>query len=217
MNLNLGDKPSDLHKSYLFTTEKMLLPSVETIERTFTALEPDDLTTIGKNLMKMSGQILDQFREWHGFDASKTFSAPTMVQNYRVTGDGLMATMGLVNRRHPLSFMIVDRNTFWVPLDILAGTGTETKPGVCTPMQIVDFLGGKRWQQILTDKLKIVSVVYDAWARHANTPDDRVQKEDEIGSSSPADDRSGAPFPHNATAISALRPLINRLIARVSG
>ncbi|TAX30755.1 MULTISPECIES: hypothetical protein [Rhizobium] len=217
MNQYLVDKPTDPHKSYLFTTERLLLPSGGPMERALAALEPDDLTEIGSSLMEMSDQILDQFRERQDGNPGRTFWAPTLVQNFHVTDEGLIATMGLVNRTHPLSFTVVDRNTFWVPLDILAGTGTEKKIGASTSEQIVDFLGSKRWKQMLTNKLKVVTIVYDAWARHANTSNDSTTQDDEGRSTSPRGSRSALPFPHNTAVINALRPLIHRLFAQVTG
>ncbi|WP_143535803.1 MULTISPECIES: hypothetical protein [unclassified Rhizobium] len=164
----------------------------------------------------MSNEILDQFKA--GLDAppGETFWAPTLVQNFHVTDEGLRATMGLVNRTHPLAFTVVDRDTFWVPLDILAGSGTEQTIGASTSEQIIDFLGSNRWKQMLTHELKVVTIVYDAWARHANLSNDSATQDDEGRSSSPRGGRSGLPFPHNTAVINALRPLISRLFAKVT-
>lgn len=203
-------------KAYLFMTEKLLHASRGSLEEGLAAMDLDDLKSIGTGLMEATEQITDQVQRSQTATPTKTFLAPTMVLNYRVTDEGLRVSMGLLNRIHQFPNAIIDRRTFWVPLDILCGTGTDMNDGVCTPDEIVEFLRGKRWEQILASKLSVISTVYDTYAHHANQSGYRAGMAVQIRSSPDSDVQLNGSFPHNHEVINALCPLINRVIAELA-
>lgn len=132
-----------------------------------TTIGSAEVTKIGGILLDWSDHLSDQFWEQQGGDPDTILKAPTVVLNFYVEEDRLMATMALLDRTNPASAIAVDVNTWWVPVDVLAGTGTKTRPGTSTLGEIVDFLGSESWEQILTDKLKVACMIIDACERRA--------------------------------------------------
>lgn len=124
------------------------------------------LPRLGRMLMHRSDDLSDALWEEYGCDPDAILSHPTIVLEIGIDHEEFCNTYSvqIVDRTSQVSLAVGGydkQSSWWIPIDEYVGSD-----GQCTLADVVDFLGGETYDDILKNPLMLRAMAVDMLKRY---------------------------------------------------